>query len=106
MDALRVIVGTGYSSLGNLRRLPIDLLEIDRSFVSQLEGVQGIAFLTTIVELAQTLGMHVCTEGVEARERADLVRKLGIQECQGWLFGKPLEAGQFEAEHLLRLSAV
>ncbi len=95
--------GTGYSSLGHLRRLPIDLLKIDRSFVNSLDDAQGSAILHTIVQLARTLGMRVCAEGVESREQADAIRELGIQECQGWLFGHPLPARRFERLHLLRL---
>ncbi len=96
--------GIGYSSLGYLRTLPIDLLKIDRSFVRQLDSGHGRAFLHTIVELAQAVGMRVCAEGVEETKQADIVYRLGVDEWQGFLFGRPVPASDFEKAHLRRLS--
>jgi len=83
--------GTGYSSLSYLRRLPADVLKIDKSFVHALgESAEDTAILRTIVELAHTLGMEVKAEGVETPEQAALVRESGCDMAQGNHFFAPL----------------
>ncbi|MEQ1807697.1 MAG: bifunctional diguanylate cyclase/phosphodiesterase, partial [Burkholderiaceae bacterium] len=83
--------GTGYSSLNYLRRLPIDVLKIDQSFVRDLEtdvSARGIA--QAIIAMAHALGKSVTAEGVETLAQADLLRAWGCREAQGYYFGRPM----------------
>jgi diguanylate cyclase (GGDEF)-like protein/PAS domain S-box-containing protein len=87
--------GTGYSSLKYLQNLPIDTLKIDQSFVRNLdpfsEGESGNgAIVRAIVTLAQQLGLRVVAEGVETNEELELLRRLGCDLVQGYLFAKPM----------------
>lgn len=85
--------GTGYSSLAYLHRLPIDILKIDRSFVSQMtESTKNFHIVKTITSLAQSLDLNVVAEGIETKSQADLLRSLSCQYGQGYLFSKPLPA--------------
>jgi EAL domain-containing protein (putative c-di-GMP-specific phosphodiesterase class I) len=90
--------GTGYSSLSYLHKLPIHILKVDRSFVSDL-GVDASTLTLTraIVALARALDLHVIAEGVETREQAELLRSLGCDELQGFLFSRPVPADQLSA---------
>ncbi|HEX5512108.1 MAG TPA: EAL domain-containing protein [Actinomycetales bacterium] len=82
--------GTGYSALVHLQRFDLDFLKIDRSFVADLsEGSRGLAMVRAIANLAHSLGLTVVAEGVETSEQADLLRSLGCDRGQGWLFGRP-----------------
>jgi EAL domain-containing protein (putative c-di-GMP-specific phosphodiesterase class I) len=84
--------GSGYSSLGMLRRLPIDVLKMDRIFVQALgEDPDAEATAAAIVALARVYGMEVVAEGVETPEQWDLLAELGCDELQGYLFSLPLE---------------
>jgi diguanylate cyclase (GGDEF)-like protein len=83
--------GSGYSSLGMLRRLPIDVLKMDRAFVSALgEDSDAEAVAVAVVALARVYGLDVVAEGVETREQRDLLAALGCDELQGFLFSPPL----------------
>jgi diguanylate cyclase (GGDEF)-like protein/PAS domain S-box-containing protein len=85
--------GTGYSSLSYLHRFPIDTLKVDRSFVMRMaDNNENIEIVRTIMMLAQNLGMDVVAEGVETREQLALLRKLGCEYGQGFLFSKPADA--------------
>lgn len=82
--------GTGYSSLAYLRKLPIQELKIDRSFVLHaLDVPDDAAVARTIVQLAQTLRLDVVAEGVETQEQLIFLRGIGCQKFQGYMFGKP-----------------
>lgn len=83
--------GTGFSSLSYLDRLPADRLKIDRAFVVSLDsGRLGARIAEMIVPLGHQLGMQVLAEGVENENQANLLRQLGCDEAQGYLFGKPM----------------
>jgi diguanylate cyclase (GGDEF)-like protein/PAS domain S-box-containing protein len=85
--------GTGYSSLAYLRRFPIDVLKIDRSFVDGVtEGSQKAALLRTIVELGRTLNLKTVAEGIEEHEELDQLRSLECDLGQGYFFARPLGA--------------
>ena len=96
--------GTGFSSLSYLSRLPLDTLKIDRSFVADMtSGAQGLAVVSTIVNLAHALKLKVVAEGVETEEQARLLRLLGCDEMQGFLISKALPRDEFEARYLQHL---
>jgi diguanylate cyclase (GGDEF)-like protein/PAS domain S-box-containing protein len=90
--------GTGYSSLAYLRRLPIDKLKIDRSFLRELDvNRDDQTLVRTITAMAQALGLHVAAEGVESAAQLARLVELGCEEWQGHHFSAPLEASAFEA---------
>lgn len=87
--------GTGYSSLAYLQRLPIDMLKIDRSFVSgMMVDPDSVAIVRAVLSLAEALGMSTTAEGVESRELATTLAALGCVSGQGYFFARPLEASQ------------
>jgi EAL domain-containing protein (putative c-di-GMP-specific phosphodiesterase class I) len=90
--------GVGYSSLAYLHRYPVDVLKIDRSFVSRLgaDGESG-GIVQAIVSLAHGLGAHVVPEGVETADQLQRVRALECAYAQGYLFAAPLAADDAEA---------
>jgi EAL domain-containing protein (putative c-di-GMP-specific phosphodiesterase class I) len=90
--------GTGYSSLNYLHRFPLDVLKIDRSFVcSANTSNENREIIRTIVYLAQALNLEVVAEGVENIGQLDMLRSLGCEFAQGYLFSRPLPAEQIEA---------
>ncbi len=85
--------GTGYSSLAYLQRLPIDVLKIDRSFVSgMMVDPDSVAIVRAVLSLAEALGMSTTAEGIETVELATTLAALGCASGQGYYFAKPLEA--------------
>jgi EAL domain-containing protein (putative c-di-GMP-specific phosphodiesterase class I) len=90
--------GTGYSSLTHLLTFPIDVLKIDRSFVSTIGGDGDRSDLAlAIVNLAKTLQLKTVAEGVEREDQFDFLRSLGCDLGQGYYFAKPLDQAQLEA---------
>ena len=84
--------GTGYSSLSYLKRLPVEALKIDRSFVQQLdEDADDRAIVEAIVALGRTLGLGVVAEGIERPDQAIELASLGCHLAQGFLYGKPID---------------
>jgi len=93
--------GTGYSSLSHLQRFPVDALKIDRSFLSQLaENPEGETLLRTLVQLGKALSIETLAEGIERSQELELLQEEDCDSGQGYLFARPLEAG--DAERFLR----
>jgi diguanylate cyclase len=88
--------GTGFSSLSTLRHLPVDVMKIDRSFVAELGSDSGAMAVTrTIVTLARALNLHLVAEGVETEAQATVLRSLGCDEFQGFLYARALPPEDF-----------
>ncbi|WP_417768660.1 EAL domain-containing protein [Stappia sp.] len=88
--------GTGFSSLSNLKRFPIDTLKIDRSFIRDLETDRDdLALVEAIVVMAASLGITVIAEGVETEGQCQLLNKLGCTQIQGFHLGRPMADEQF-----------
>ncbi|MFC0168476.1 EAL domain-containing protein [Pseudoduganella danionis] len=88
--------GTGYSSLSYLKRFPIDVLKIDKSFVDDITtNPADAAIALSVVTLAHNLNMRVIAEGVETREQMEFLRQHGCDEMQGYYFSRPVDAAAF-----------
>lgn len=93
--------GTGYSSLSYLKRLPLNRLKIDRSFVEGLtQDANDDSIARAIIALAHTLGLEVLAEGIEAREQAEFLFREGCVEGQGYLYDRPLTPEELAANWL------
>ncbi len=83
--------GTGYSSMNYLKRLPIDSIKVDQSFVSGLlDDKDSLAIVRSIVTLSKNLGFHITAEGIETLNQAEILKFLGCETLQGFYFSKPL----------------
>jgi diguanylate cyclase (GGDEF)-like protein/PAS domain S-box-containing protein len=97
--------GTGYSSLAYLQDLPVDVLKIDRAFVSRLaSGGRHVALIEGIIRLAQSLDLRTVAEGVETIEQLHTLEALGCDGAQGYLFSRPVDADHLR-DHLRRSAA-
>lgn len=89
--------GTGYSSLAYLKKFPIDVLKIDKSFIDDLPyGRDDIAIVTAIIEMGKALGYQVLAEGTENKEQIEFLKDKGCELYQGYYKSKPLPAKEFE----------
>jgi len=99
--------GQGYSSLSYLHRFPINILKIDRAFVNQMsDGGENIEIVRTITMLAHTLNMGVVAEGVETQQQLEILRELGCEFGQGYLFSLPLPASAAEQVIINSINAI
>ena len=88
--------GTGYSSLSYLRRLPVDTVKIDKSFVHEIpDNKEDASIAMAIIAMAKSLNLNVVAEGVENHRQLNFFRQQGVQVVQGYLFSKPVPAGAF-----------
>ena len=93
---IRDSFGTGYSSLSHLKRLPLDKIKIDQSFVRGLpDDLDDAAITNTINAMAASLGFTVIAEGVETLAQATFLKNMGCKEAQGYLYSKPVTTAAF-----------
>ncbi|GIE93151.1 two-component system response regulator [Paractinoplanes rishiriensis] len=86
--------GTGYSSLSYLKQLPVDVIKIDKTFVDEVHiDEDDVALVDAVAGLGQALKMQTVAEGIESSEQWDTLRRIGIDHGQGYLFGRPVSAG-------------
>ena len=98
--------GTGYSSLSYLQRFPLDILKVDRLFVEALGvNAEGEEIVSAVINLAHALGLEVVAEGVETAEQLQILRELGCDLAQGFLFSRPLPATEIVTAFGLPISA-
>ena len=89
--------GTGYSSLSYLTKLPVDYLKIDRSFINDLENNDSNkTVVKSIIKVAHSLNMKVTAEGIETKKQAEILRRYGCDNCQGYYFSKPLPFNEIQ----------
>jgi diguanylate cyclase (GGDEF)-like protein/PAS domain S-box-containing protein len=82
--------GTGYSSLSYLQSMPVDALKVDRSFTAKIaSSPTAVSMVRAVIAMARALGLRVVTEGVENPDQEDILRHLGCDEVQGYLYGRP-----------------
>jgi EAL domain-containing protein (putative c-di-GMP-specific phosphodiesterase class I) len=94
--------GTGFASLTYLKKFPLDRLKIDKSFVKNLRAdSDDMAIVGATIGLGKLLGLSVIAEGIQDRATADLLGSRGCQEGQGYYFGRPMPAAEFEQRFLL-----
>lgn len=108
LKALGVIIsmddfGSGYSSLANLKHLPIDILKIDRSLVYDIDvNPTSQKMIKAIVEMGKAMGLRVVSEGVETKIQLDILTELGCDEAQGYFYGQPISVAEIEKNFFLK----
>lgn len=99
--------GTGYSSLNMLRKIPVDVLKLDRGFITDtMNDEKGLIVIQTILDMAEKLKMKTVAEGIETPEQADFLRESGCKIAQGFLYGRPTPSEQFEKSFLKNNNSV
>ena len=90
--------GTGYSSLAYLKRLPIDILKVDQSFIAGIgESTEALAVVHALLQLGRALGLETLAEGIEDARQLELLRAEGCNSGQGFFLAKSMEAAAIEA---------
>lgn len=93
--------GTGYSSLNHIREMPVDIIKIDRCFIIDIgKDNYSEVFVKMVSELAETIGVHMCVEGVEETDQLQKLRDMKIQYIQGFYFAEPMRIEDFENKYL------
>jgi EAL domain-containing protein (putative c-di-GMP-specific phosphodiesterase class I) len=99
--------GTGYSSLNYLRKLPVDTVKIDKSFINDMTfDANDEAIVATIINMGHNLNLSVIAEGVETEEQMKYLQKLECDEIQGYFYSKPIPAMEFEEKFFGRINAL
>jgi EAL domain-containing protein (putative c-di-GMP-specific phosphodiesterase class I) len=89
--------GTGYSSLAYLKKLPIDKLKIDQTFIKDLpDDDEDVAITKAVIALAKSLKLNIIAEGVEKKEQRDFIVENGCQNIQGYFYSRPVPADEME----------
>jgi diguanylate cyclase (GGDEF)-like protein len=88
--------GTGFSSMSYLQQLPLDRIKVDRAFVMDIYKASGSILAETIINLGQKLGLHTIAEGIEEPEQERILKQLGCEEAQGFMYAKPLPRQDLE----------
>lgn len=95
--------GTGYSSLNHIREIPFDMIKVDQSFVKELaDDAYSQSFVKMVAELAETLGVNICVEGIETAAQYEVVRNMKVKYIQGYYFDRPMKCEDFEAKYCER----
>ena len=92
--------GTGYSSLNHIREIPFDIIKVDQSFVRDLaEDAYSQSFIKLVSELAQTIGVNICVEGIETAVQHQVLKGMRVKYIQGYYFDRPLSKRDFERRY-------
>lgn len=95
--------GIGYSSLNHIREIPLDVIKVDQSFVADLaEDSYSQSFIKMVSELAQTIGVSICVEGIETREQYKVLEGMLVRLVQGYYFDRPMTRELFEEKYVLK----
>lgn len=99
--------GTGYSSLNHIREIPFDIIKVDQSFVKDLaEDAYSQSFIKMVAELAETIGMSVCVEGIETESQYKILQGMKVKYIQGYYFDKPMPQDRFEDKYIREIFCV
>ncbi|MFT4928464.1 MAG: diguanylate cyclase (GGDEF)-like protein, partial [Phenylobacterium sp.] len=88
--------GTGFSSMSYLQQLPLDRIKVDRAFVMDIYKTSGSILADTIISLGNKLGLHTIAEGIEEPEQEAILKKIGCEEGQGFMYSKPIPSHELE----------
>ena len=98
--------GTGYSSLNHIREIPFDLIKVDQNFVRELaEDAYSQSFIKMVAELAETIGVGICVEGVETEEQFRILQTMKVKYLQGFFYDRPMRRKDFEEKYVLGLAS-
>ncbi len=93
--------GTGYSSLNHIREIPFDVIKVDQSFVKDLDSdAYSQSFIKMVSELADTIGVSICVEGVETKEQYQILQGMKVRLVQGYYFDRPMPKKDFEEKYV------
>ena len=93
--------GTGYSSLNHIREIPFDIIKVDQTFARGIaEDAYAQSFIKLVAELAETIGVRVCVEGIESVEQVELLHNMKVSYVQGYLYDRPMEQRFFEEKYV------
>lgn len=92
--------GTGYSSLNHIREIPFDVIKVDQSFVKELaEDAYSQSFIKMVAELAETIGVSICVEGIETTAQYKVLQGMKVKYIQGYYFDRPMPQEEFEKKY-------
>ncbi len=93
--------GTGYSSLNHIREIPFDVIKVDQSFVKDLaEDAYSQSFIKMVAELAETIGVNICVEGIETADQFKVLNGMKVKMVQGYFFDRPMPCEDFENKYI------